>query len=137
MQMNEVRGDIVYRMFVPGQATAGTVDDWTLMVVKNDLKIVAVKLVPNAAITANATNYFTLAVINKGADASGTTSMATRSWAATNSVAFVAESMTLDTTAANLLATAGQVLDLSRTVAASGLAMPDMLVEVHYQLTGV
>lgn len=137
MQMNEIRGTIVERLFVPGQSTATTVDDWTLMVVTYDIKLIAVKLVPNAAITANASNFFDLAVINKGAAAGGSTSMATRSWAATNSVAFVAESMTLSATAANLLASAGDVLDLSRTVTASGLAMPDMLVEVHYQLTGI
>ncbi len=137
MQMNEIRGTIVQRIFVPGQATAGTVDDWSLMAVTYDLKLIAVKLVPNAAITANGTNFFDLAVINKGAAAAGSTSMATRSWAATNSAAFVAESMTLSATAANLLAVAGDVLDLNRTVTASGLAMPDMLVEVHYQLTGI
>lgn len=137
MQMNEVRGTLVHRLFVPGQGTAGTVDDWTLMLVTYDIKLIAVKLVPNAAITANGTNYFDLAVINKGAAAAGSTSMATRSWIATNSVAFVAESMTLSATAANLLASAGDVLDLNRTITASGLAMPDMLVEVHYQLTGI
>lgn len=137
MQFKELSGTLVHRFFVPGQGTAGTVDDWALMVVQNDLKLIAVKLIPNAAITANGTNFFDLAVINKGAAAAGSTSMATRSWAATNSVAFVAETMTLSATAANLLAVAGDVLDLSRTVTASGLAMPDMLVEVHYQLTGV
>lgn len=137
MQFKEMRGTIVHRLFVPGQATAGTVDDWTLMLVQYDIKLIALKFVPNAAITANGTNYFDLAVINKGAAAGGSTSMATRSWAATNSVAFVAETMTNSGTAANLLAVAGDVLDLSRTVAGTGLAMPDMLVEVHYQLTGV
>lgn len=135
--MKEIRGNLVHRLNVPGQGTAGTPDDWSLMVVEHDLKLVAVKLVPNAAITANGTNFFDLAVINKGAAAAGSTSMATRTWAAGNSAAFVAESMTLSATAANLLASAGDVLDLARTVTASGLAMPDMLVEVHFQLTGV
>jgi hypothetical protein len=134
MQLIEMSGTLIDRLFVPGQATAGTVDDWTLKVVDIKLTLVAVKLVPNAAITANGTNFFDLAVINKGAAAGGSTSMATRSWAATNSVAFVSESMTLSATAANLNAAAGDVLDLQRTVTASGLAMPDMLVELHYKL---
>jgi hypothetical protein len=134
MQLTEMSGTLIDRLFVPGQATAGTVDDWVLKVCDLKLTLVAVKLVPNAAITANGTNYFDLAVINKGAAAAGSTSMATRSWAATNSVAFVSESMTLSATAANLNAAAGDVLDLQRTITASGLAMPDMLVELHYKL---
>lgn len=134
MQLKEMGGTLIDRLFVPGQATAATVDDWTLKVVDLKLTLVAVKLVPNAAITANGTNYFDLAVINKGAAAAGTTSMATRSWIATNSVAFVSESMTLSATTANLNAAAGDVLDLQRTVTASGLAMPDLLVELHYKL---
>lgn len=134
MQLNEMGGVLVDRLFVPGQATAGTVDDWVLKVCDLKLTLTAVKITPNAAITANGTNYFDLALINKGAAAGGSTSMATRSWVATNSVAFVAESMTLSGTAANLNAAAGDVLDLQRTVTASGLAMPDMLVELFYKL---
>lgn len=134
MSETERRGTIVDRFFVPGQGTAGTVDDWVLMVCDLKITIVAVKIVPNAAITANGTNFFDLALINKGAAAGGSTSMATRSWAATNSVAFVAESLTLSATTANLNAAVGDVLDLQRTITASGLAMPDMQVELHYRL---
>lgn len=134
MQFSELSGDLVVRTFVPGQATAGTVDDWVLWVAEYNATITGVKLTPNAAITANGTNFFDLAVINKGAAAAGSTSVATRSWAATNSVAFVAEAMTLSGTAANLNVAAGDVLDLARTVTASGLAMPDMLVAVSYKL---
>lgn len=134
MQLKEMSGTLIDRLFVPGQATAGTVDDWVLKLCDSNLTLVALKIVPNAAITANGTNYFDLALINKGAAAAGSTSMATRSWIATNSVAFVAESCTLSGTAANLNASAGDVLDLQRTITASGLAMPDMLVELHYKL---
>lgn len=134
MQLKEMSGTLIDRLFVPGQGTAGTTDDWTLKLCDSNLTLVALKIVPNAAITANGTNYFDLALINKGAAAGGSTSMATRSWIATNSVAFVAESFTLSATAANLLAAAGDVLDLQRTITASGLIMPDMLVELHYKL---
>lgn len=134
MQFSEISGEFIVRYFVPGQATAGTVDDWVLFVCDANITLTACKLTPNAAITANGTNYFDLAVLNKGAAAGGSTSMATRSWAATNSVAFVAESMTLSGTAANLNAATGDVLDLARTVTASGLAMPDMHVELRYKL---
>lgn len=134
MQLNEMGGVLIDRLFVPGQGTAATTDDWVLKVCDLKITVVAVKLVPNAAITANGTNFFDLALINKGAAAGGSTSMATRSWAATNSVAFVSESMTLSGTTANLNAAVGDVLDLARTVTAAGLAMPDMLVELHYKL---
>lgn len=134
MQLTEMGGTLIDRLFVPGQATAGTVDDWIIKVCDVKITVVAVKITPNAAITANGTNFFDLALINKGAAAAGSTSMATRSWAATNSVAFVAESMTLSATTANLNAAAGDVLDLQRTITASGLIMPDMLVELHYRL---
>lgn len=134
MQLNEMGGVLVDRLFVPGQGTAGTTDDWVLKVCDLRITVTAVKITPNAAITANGTNFFDLAVINKGAAAAGSTSMATRSWAATNSVAFVAEAMTLSGTAANLNAAVGDVLDLQRTITASGLIMPDMLVELFYKL---
>lgn len=134
MQFSEMSGEFIVRYFVPGQATAGTVDDWVLLVAEAKLTLTAVKITPNAAITANGTNYFDLAVINKGAAAAGSTSMATRSWVATNSVAFVAEAMTMSATTANLNAAAGDVLDLQRTVTGTGLAMPDMLVELRYKL---
>lgn len=134
MQEKEISGERIVRYFVPGQATAGTVDDWVLFVCHQNITLTAVKLIPNAAITANGTNYFDLAVINKGAAAGGSTSMATRSWIATNSVAFVGESMTLSGTAANLLAASGDVLDLQRTVTGTGLAMPDMHVELRFKL---
>jgi hypothetical protein len=134
MQMSELSGDLSVRLFVPGQATAGTVDDWVIHTASANMTITGVKVNPNAAITANGTNFFDLILINKGPAAAGSTSIATRSWAATNSVAFVAEAMTLSGTAANLNVAAGDVLVLSRTITASGLAMPDMWVELTYKL---
>lgn len=132
MQRSELAGDHIARIFVPGQATAGTVDDWVLLVAEYNITVTGIKLIPNAAITANGTNYFTLTATNKGAAAAGTAVVGTRSWAATNSVAFVSETMTAGA-AADLNLAAGDVLDLARTVAASGLAMPDMLVQVAYK----
>jgi len=132
-QRSEIAGDHIVTLFVPGQGTAGTIDDWVLLVAEQNITITEIKLVPNAAITANGTNYFTLTATNKGAAAAGSAAVASRSWAATNSVAFVAENMTLGA-AADLNMAAGDVLDLVRTVAASGLAMPDMFVSVKYKL---
>lgn len=134
MQSNEMAGDLLVRAFVPGQGTAGTPDDWAILEAEQAITITGARLIPNAAITANGSNFFDLALINKGAAGAGNTSVATRSWAATNSVAFVPEAMTLSGTAANLNLAAGDVLDLARTVTGTGLAMPDMLVVVKYRL---
>lgn len=134
MKLNEISGEFIVRYFVPGQATAGTDDDWVVFVAEQNVTVTAAKLVPNAAITADGSNYFTLTLTNKGAAAAGSTAVATRAWSATNSVAFVAESMTLSSTAADLNVASGEVLDLKRTHTGTGLAMPDMYVELRYKL---
>ena len=135
MQRKELAGELVYPCFIAGQATAGTTDEWALFIAEFNLTITAVKLVPNAAITANGANYFDLAVLNKAAGA-GATSIATRSWAATNSAAFTPEQMALSGTAANLNVAAGELLTLVRTVTGTGLAMPDATVQVHARIRG-
>lgn len=131
-QEKELRGDRTLLIAVPGQATAGTADEFSGVVAPINLKITGVKWIPAAAITANATNYFTLTLRNRTTGA-GAALPAQRSYAATNSVAFVAETMTLSGTAADLLVAAGDVLTVEKLVAASGLAMPDGVVQVTYQ----
>lgn len=126
MQLKELAGDWTFLAFTPGQGTAGTEDDWVAIVAPYNLTITGIKWIPNAAITANATNYFDLQILN------GATVVASRSYAATNSVALTAEAMTLSATAANLLVAAGDVLVIHKetTAGGSGLAMPDGLVQI-------
>ncbi|OHV46608.1 hypothetical protein BBK14_01810 [Parafrankia soli] len=133
MDLREMSGVHVRTFFVPGQATAGTEDDWTLWVPEFDIQVTAVKWVPNAAVTADGTNYFILQLLNAAAV------VASRSYVATNSVALTPETMTLSGTAANLLVDAGDVLAAHKetTGLGTGLAMPDGLVQVHYVPTGV
>lgn len=84
--------------------------------------IVRVLFIPSAGVTANATNFRTITVRNKGTNGlSGTTAVASRSWAATNSVASTPEQYTLSGTAANLEVQAGDVLDLNQSHTAAGL----------------
>ncbi len=127
----QIRGPHTFRTYIAGAAT-GTDDEWAIVILPNNAKVTGVKWIPNAAITANGTVYSTLTVINKAAGA-GTTSVATRSWAATDSVAFTPESMTLSGTAANLLVSAGQLLTIAKTHASTGLTLPDGTVEVTVQ----
>lgn len=131
-QYKELRGDLVFPIAIAGQATAGTVDEFVAMVAPFNLKITAVKWCPAAAITANATNYFTVNLRNRTSGA-GTALPAARSYAATNSVAFVEEDMTLSATAADLLIAAGDTLTVEKLVTGTGLAMPDGVIQIHAQ----
>lgn len=87
--------------------------------------VTSVKIVPEAALTANATNYRTFRVINKGQAGAGTTVVATF---ATDTVttddlaAFDEKVIPLSATAADLVVAAGDVLAADETVAASGIA---------------
>lgn len=89
-----------------------------------DGRVVKVEFVPSAAITANGTNFSTLTLQNKGGLKTGTTAVASRSWAATNSVAATKEAFALSGTPANLEVKAGDRLDLVQTHGGTGLAIP-------------
>src|SRR5690349_2048471 len=103
------------------------------MIVPFDMTITGVKWIPKAAVTADPTNFFTLNLRNRKADASGSALPASRAYSATNSVAFVAEAMTLSSTAADLLLSAGDVLTVSKVNSGTGLAMPGGTVQVTAQ----
>lgn len=109
---------------VPGQTTPATADEFIVFAAPFRGRVVRVVWVPEAAITANGSNYFTLRVRNRGAAGSGNTNVASRSYATTNSVAFVAETATLDATASNLAFAAGDVLTVEKVNTGTGLAMP-------------
>lgn len=133
-EMKEIRGDQTFLIAVQGQATAGTADEFAGFVAPYNLKITGVKWIPAAAVTADPTNNFTLNLRNRGAAAAGAALPASRSYAATNSVAFVAEAMTLSATAADLLVSTGDVLTVSKVNTGTGLALPDGVIQVSAQV---
>jgi hypothetical protein len=135
MQFAELGGSLQATAYVPVQATLGTDDNWPVWQAPHKVKILSATFVPSAAITANATHYsiYTLTRYTAGATA---TTVATRSWAATDSVAETPEAMTLSGTAANLLLAADDTLSMVKTHAGNGLVIPDGIVVVRYQLTG-
>ncbi len=136
MRNNEIRGTLRKTLYVPSQATLGTDDNWPVWMAQHKCKITAVQFVPSDAVTANGTNYsvYTLTRYTAGANA---TTVATRTWAATNSVASTPESMTLSGTAANLLLAVNDTLEIVKTHGGNGLVIPDGLLVIDYQLTGV
>lgn len=134
MQLKDIPGDHIFAIPVAGQPTAVTPDEFEGIVAPYDMKITRVQWVPNANITANAANFFTATVRNRGTDAGGTAVAATRSYAATNSLAHVPEDCTLSGTPADLDVAEGDLLTVEKLVAGTGLAMPDGLVQIHAQV---
>lgn len=135
MQFSELGGTLQYASYLPSQGTAGTDDTWPIWQAPNKCKITAVTFVPSANITADGTNYSIYTLTRYTAGASATT-VATRTWAATDSVASTPEAMTLSATAANLLLAADDTLNVVKTHGGSGLAIPDGVLVIRFQLTG-
>lgn len=130
--LEDVPGTHTRVAYIPGQSTANAADIWPIMVAPDAITVTAVRWVPAAAVTGNNTNYFSLALQNRGTAGTGTTAVtATKDYlTGTDSVAHKSESLTVSGTTS---VAAGEVLALVRTVAASGLAQPDGLVEIEYQ----
>lgn len=135
-QTKEIRGTIKHTAFVETTGNAASTGGGTVFVAPHKLTVTAVSLVPYAAVTADGTNYAIITLTRHTAGASATT-VATRSWIATNSVAHTEESMTLSATAANLILAAGDTLAPLKTVAGTGLVIPNFLLVVTYQFSGV
>lgn len=119
---------------VDPQGTANTAQSRVIGEVSTNATVVSVSITPVAAVTAHATNYRTFAVVNKGQDGSGTTSIATF---ATDTVstddlaAFDEKALTLTGTAADLNVAEGDILAAVETVAASGVAHGGYTVKVE------
>src|ERR1041384_2744854 len=105
-----------FAVTIDAQGTAGTADEFTGVVVPFAGRITRVEFIPKAAITANASNFFTFNIRNRGQVGTGTPVAATRAWSATNSVAFKGETFTVSGTRANVVVAAGDVLTIERTV---------------------
>lgn len=136
MQFKELGGTLQVACYVPSQATLGTDDNWPLWRAPNKVQIASVSFVPADAITANATHYsiYTLTRYTAGATA---TAVATRTWAATNSVAETPEAMTLSATAANLVLAEDDTLSMVKTHGGNGLVIPDGALIIRFKNYGV
>lgn len=122
----------VLSLELPAVAAADTSTVVATAAMPYDARILKVEIVPRAAITANGSNFSTLSVQNKGPLGSGTTVVATRTWAAGNSLAGGKEALTLSGTPANLEAKAGDLIQAVHGTGGTGLAMPAVSVLVTY-----
>lgn len=137
MRLADLAGDHVLTIPVPGQATAGTADEWSGPPCPFRARITGVEWVPSAAITANDTNTATLALRNRGTGGAGSVLPASRAYTAAgggNAAAFVAENFTLSGTSADLDLAEGDVLTVQKTNTGTGLAIPDGVVLVYVQV---
>lgn len=120
---------------VPGNATAGTADEWPLFVAPFNCTVTAVTFTAVAAVTGAATNNFALTCRNRGAAGTGTTAVASLTFGSgTNATAFVPKAVTLSATAADLNLTAGDVLTAEKLVNGTGLAMPKGAYTVEFKV---
>jgi hypothetical protein len=134
-QISEISGDIVERIAIPAQATAGTDEAYNLMRADKNIVIIGARIIWNADITGAATNHCAFGVVNKGAAGAGTTAVtAVKAYDdAVNAAKWVPETLTPSATAANLNVASGDVLVLDRTTPGTGLASPSGIVELTYR----
>jgi hypothetical protein len=115
---------------VPAAATAVS-DDTLLAQSPYAGTVSAVQYVPEAAITGAATNNRTVSLVNKGQAGSGTTVVATLTFASgTNATANNEVSLTLSSTAADLVVAESDTLQWRSIANGTGLADPGGIARV-------
>jgi hypothetical protein len=121
---------------VPAVTTAGNSDDTVLAQSPYAGTVSAVQYVPEAAITGAATNNRTVSLVNKGQAGSGTTVVATLTFASgTNATANNEVSLTLSSTAADLVVAEGDTLQWRSIANGTGLADPGGIARVTVSRT--
>jgi hypothetical protein len=122
---------------IPAQGTAGTAQDNTVSEAPVDGTVSAVRLIPEANLTADNTNNRIFRLLNKGQTGSGSTVVATyqSNVAGGSLTAFDEKLATLSATPANLVVAQGDVLVLDETVAGTGVAHSGFRVEVDISRT--
>ena len=132
--LQDIPGGQIRRVRIAAMAGATSDDEQTLFVCEHNLKVVSVNWVPDAAVSANGTNFTTLTVQDRGAADGSPTTIASRSYAATNATQFeVDTTLALSGTAANLLLASGDVITVARAHSGTGIALPAGLLEISCQ----
>ncbi len=121
---------------VPAQGTAGSAQDYVIGEADSGGTVKEVTIVPEAAVTGNATNFRNFRVVNKGQNGAGTAVVATFSTNATPAndlVAFDEKNVPLSGTPANLVVSEGDVLVADETAGGTGVAHGGYTIKVIYQ----
>lgn len=118
---------------IPAQGTANATQDYVIGEAPHAGTVSEVTIIPEAAVTAHATNYRTFRVVNKGQAGAGTTvvaSFATDTVTTDDLAAFDEKTVTLSAVAGATTVAAGDVLVADETVAASGVAHGGYTIKV-------
>ena len=120
---------------VPGQATAGTPDEFVLGAMPFNATITGVTYTPKTTLTGAATNFCSVTCRNRPTGA-GAVNVAQVDYSSAPVVAtaVVANPITLNATLANRNVAAGDVLTCEKLVSGTGLAMPAGTITVTYQV---
>lgn len=134
MQINELAGNLALAIPVPYVVAASGATAGTPYVVPYNLQIVSATWTANAAITGQATNFFTLSFFNRTGAGAGTiqwsTAIAYSSGGVTAAKA-VANALTMSSTATDLQPAAGDVLNIEITTTGTGLTCPGGVVMLN------
>lgn len=116
----------------PAQATANGASDVVIGEVQMEATVTGVSILPDAAVTLDASHYRSFEVFNRGTTGAGTTSVATFNTSATSLVAGDEQAFTLSATAANLDLDAGDVLECVETITGNGVAHGGYTIQVEF-----
>lgn len=115
------------------QSTAGSNLNTNVWIAPFDGTVTAVTYAPVTAITGANTNTRSVSLVNKGTDGAGSTVIATIQYnSGVNAAASDENTVTLSATPANLLVTAGQILQWQSTAVNTGIADPGGLINVTF-----
>jgi hypothetical protein len=116
-------------------AAATATAEHTFMRAAGPITIAAVRYVPDAALTADNTNFAAITVTKRNADGTGNVTVATRTTAITDSgnwLQWVAVNLPL--TVANINLAAGQILTVKITKSGAGVVVPAGSLQLDYVL---
>jgi|GEM_PF-4052061 hypothetical protein len=121
------------REYIPLPADSAAADTFEKPILKCDeekgITIKAIELIPISAV-GQATNYMTLAIVDKGADGTGTTSKASLDLNSSHTVGAYAS---IDVVTTDFQVANGEVITLKKTVTGNGQAWPGGLVKITYE----
>ena len=121
--------------YVPAALAADATTQWPIFYAEKACRILRVSIIPQAAITGADTDSMTLNVVDKALVGVGTTVLGTKAYTSgVNVIAFNDDTLVAETAAKTVAA--GAVVNLERAKVGTGLAMPQLLVVVTYELIG-
>lgn len=129
-----LRGKVTQTTILSALAADATAE-WPIFVAEVRARLLRVSIVAAATITGANTNTFHLNVLNKALVGVGTTEIGNRDFVSgTNSTGFQRYDIVAETAGKTM--EAGEVLTLQREKIGTGMAMPQLLTIVTYELNG-